>query len=66
MTCPMTSLLPYPPVDQLVAFVRVHVAEVLQQVVQGVPAEVEGAGSLVSVKHVDHVQPKVLLQPLYV
>lgn len=56
--------LPYSPVCQLVAFVRVHVAEQLKQVVKRVPAQVKGTWRLVGVKHVDNVKAQILLQPL--
>ena len=57
---------PYPPVGQLVLLVRLHAAVELQQVVQGVPAQVKKASCLVGIKHVHHVQPEVLLEPFYV
>lgn len=58
------SALPYSPVCELVAFIRVDVAEDFEQVIQGVSAQVERASGLVSVEHVDHVEAEVFLQPL--
>ena len=55
---------PYPPVGQLVLFVSLHVAAVLQEEGEGVPGKIEHATGLTCIKQVDHVDSKVSLQPL--
>ena len=55
---------PYPPVGQLVLFVSLHVAAVLQKEDEGVPGKIEHATGLTCIKQVDHVDSKVSLQPL--
>lgn len=56
--------IPDPPVSQLVTFVWVHAAEVLQQMVEGMSGQVKSSTSLMCVKHVDDIQTKVPLEPL--
>lgn len=62
----MVISIPNPPVSQLVAFVRVHAAEMFEQVVEGMSGQVQGATGLMRVKKVDDVQAEVPLEPLNV
>lgn len=66
LTPPPHASSPDPPVGELVAFVRVDVAEVFEQVVERVPRQVEGAARLMRVEQVHHVHAEVSLQPLHV
>lgn len=56
--------IPNPPVGQLVAFVRVHRAEVFEQVVEGMSGQVQSSAGLMRVEKVDYIQAKVSLEPL--
>lgn len=57
---------PNPPVSKLVAFVRVHFAEVFEQVVEGMSGQVQGSTGLMCVEEVDDIQAEVSLEPLNV
>lgn len=56
--------LPDPPVGELVAFVRGHVAEVCEQMIEGVSGQIQSPAGLVRVEKSDNVQAKVPLEPL--
>lgn len=56
--------LPDPPVSELVAFIRGHVAEVREQMIERVSGQIQSPAGLVSVEKSDHVQAKVPLEPL--
>lgn len=60
------SIVPNPPVRQLVALVRGDAAEVCEEVVEGMPGEVQGSAGLMCVEQSDDVQAKVPLEPLHV
>lgn len=56
--------LPDPPVGELVAFIRGHVAEVCEQMIERVSGQIQSPAGLVCVKKSDYVQAKVPLEPL--
>lgn len=58
------SKLPDPPVGELVAFIRGHVAEVCEQMIERVSGQIQSPAGLVCVKKSDYVQAKVPLEPL--
>lgn len=56
--------LPDPPVGELVAFFRSHVAEVCEQMIERVSGQIQSPAGLVRVEKSDNVQAEVPLKPL--
>lgn len=54
---------PLAPVRELVRFVRFHAAERLEEVREAVGAQLQGAARAARVEEVQHVYPKVPLEP---